>query len=111
MGSNPCPGEVCLQCSRASVLNGDQIAVISPTITICFHERLVCFQFIHRVCIQQADPGQYIRQSIDGHKSLYDVGTVKTVHAIGAKNSFLLRVTKYKLSKKGPFLVSKYLFR
>jgi hypothetical protein len=75
-------------------LDGDQISVISPSVSVDVLESLFSIQFEDRRRSQNSESVENCRKVLFSQQVLDDVGAVQTVDAVRSKDSALKKVRK-----------------
>ncbi len=75
-------------------LDGDQISVISPSVSVDVLESQFSIQFEDRLRSQNSESVENCRKVLLGQQVLDDVGAVQTVDAVRSKDSALKKVRK-----------------
>ena len=70
-------------------LDGDQISVISPSVSVDVLESQFSIQFEDRLRSQNSESVENCRKVLFGQQVLDDVGAVQTVDAVRSKDSAL----------------------
>jgi hypothetical protein len=73
-------------------LDGDQISVISPSVSVDVLESQFSIQFEDRLRSQNSESVENCRKVLFGQQVLDDVGAVQTVDAVRSKDSALKKV-------------------